>query len=380
MATKKKKEKEDAGSADDLMTMFNKRYGKNVFQRASDMVLHRVPCGTPGLDWIMGKGIVRGRTYLFIGNPSTGKSTNAFIIGGQMQKHCRFCSSLITRKKCCEKKTPMKVLVVDVELTYNPEWAEANGMDLDLTYVVQPPGGEAAVDVVKEAIRSGDFDLIIFDSIAQTTPQDEINKDAENMVVGRHAMLINKAMRVWTSSIAYCQGQHGHQPTIITINQWRQVISFTGGRTMYGGQGQKYASSCTLIFKRADYIKEKGNIVGSKVIVKADKNKLTGHIREVAYDMYLEDKMEELQLKTCIDHYSQLGNMAKEAGIIVGSAWLLVPGLEKKLSGMTNVAKYLRENDKAYEDVRVMVKRVWDGEDADLVLDEYEEKNKDGKD
>ena len=69
-----------------------------------------------------------------------------------------------------------RALFVDLEGSFDLDWAKANGFNGEHHVVARPEYAEQAVDIVTDAIRQNVFDLIIIDSIANMTPTAEIEE------------------------------------------------------------------------------------------------------------------------------------------------------------------------------------------------------------
>jgi len=129
------------------------------------------------------------------------------------------------------------VVWVDLEKVWDSKWAARLGVNVDDVYIMRPAYAEQMVDVADLAIRSGQADLLVIDSIAAVTPTVEIEKSVEDQQMAEAARLLSKACRKWTSGQTSVSLGDGRSCTIIAINQIRMKVGLVFGdpRTASGG-------------------------------------------------------------------------------------------------------------------------------------------------
>lgn len=196
---------------------------------------------------------------------------------------------------------------VIVHNTFDPEWAECLGLclDEDMFIYSRPETGEESVDILEALIRSGDVDFVVFDSIAAMCPIEEMTKSAEEHVMGKGALLMNKGCRVWTSAMTDVSNRKGVKPTIIQINQIRQKIGsmYSDPTTRPGGNGQKFLNSIEVKMKKAHLEKEQPKEEGVVIPLvtfsgKVVKNKTARPFLEYEFQVATDDfKFKELTYK-----------------------------------------------------------------------------------
>jgi len=89
---------------------------------------------------------------------------------------------------------------------------------------------------------------------------------------------------------------------LIIVQQKRQKIGVVFGdkSTTSGGEAPFFYSSYQIWLKHRSEIKEKGILIGNKVIAKVSKNKFTGKRREVEFEIYDEFGIDDIG--SCIDY------------------------------------------------------------------------------
>jgi recombination protein RecA len=213
--------------------------------------------GIYSLDWAMGcGGVPRGRTIEIFGSESSGKTTVTL-------KMIASCQHTIVDGE------PGTAAFIDAEHALDPEWARANGVDLDRMLLSQPDSGEEAIAIAEILIRSG-IQLVVVDSVAALVPQKELEGEITDHNIGLQARLMSKACRVLTP---LCKK---HLSTIVFINQIREKIGVTFGspETTPGGRALKYYASVRIDMRSISMIKDDDLFIGRKTKAKIIKNKV----------------------------------------------------------------------------------------------------------
>lgn len=139
-----------------------------------------------------------------------------------------------------------RIGILDVENTYDAEWGAKIGVDNRRLMIEVPAEAEEAIDTYDALIRTGAVDLLIVDSIAQMTPNAEIEASTEDWQQGLQARLINKMCRKTVSAMVKTARDTGRVTTQIWVNQPRQKIGgsmFGPTEVLPGGKGQEFAPS-----------------------------------------------------------------------------------------------------------------------------------------
>lgn len=269
-------DEEDAADFDrkdglgDVRKQILKKYGKGTIILASEndsLDIARWSTGIMTLDQALGggfddngrlvHGLPRGFFTSYYGGESDGKTTTALATAGAVQKCCRFCSSMITKKRgcLCGKNVPSTVAWWDAEGCFDRDWARRQGVDLRALHLIRTKTAEDGVDITRILLDSGDIDLLVVDSIACLTPKAEMVESMDKQMMGTSARLVNRAIRVWTGLLNNPDRPYNQQPGVILINQTRMKLGvmFGSPETRPGGRGQIYAEGVAVRFARGKY-------------------------------------------------------------------------------------------------------------------------------
>jgi len=282
--------------------------GTVTFQRQGNQVNRPVPSIPTNLISIDANvlgcgGLPKGRIIEVYGPESAGKTAICLHIAGECQK------------------AGGVVALVDAEHALSPSFANTLGVDMSELIISQPNCGEEALDIV-EGLVDSNVDLIIVDSVAALVPRAEIDGDMGDSHMGLAARLMSQCMRKLCGKISKAG------TVVIFVNQVREKIGMVFGNpeTTTGGRALKFYASIRLEVRRVaaskdGTIKEGENIIGHRINIKAQKNKVAMPYRETIVDLLYSqgfDKAEDV-----IKH-------ALKLGILTGSAWYVMVGDDKK--------------------------------------------------
>jgi len=287
-----------------------------------------VTTGLPSLDVILGGGIPKGRLLEMYGPESSGKTTLATYMLAKMQ----------------EKEPEKYVAFIDIENSFEPEYAKKLGVNLEKLTVSQPDSGEQAMDIMEKLCQSGHVSMIVLDSIAQLVPKAVKEKEIDGTAnIGTTARLLAQTL----PRISNAADRSG--TTLVFINQLREQIGVMYGNpeTTPGGRTMKFAATCRIEI-RGQKPEERYGKEGIPVKVKIRKNKLgpPGRTTELF-----------LNFGEGFDVVDDLLNTALTLGIIKkGGSWYEYEDLKEQ--GWPNLASAIRGDDTKMNSILKKIKEV----------------------
>lgn len=259
---------------DKLMRSVNTALGDDVVRRASDpsLAVTYTPTGILPVDVLLDGGLPRGRITEAFGDFSTLKSYIGLCAIAEVQKAGGVAA------------------LIDTERSFDPEWAVSVGVSVDdlLTPGDNLTTGEEFVDVTQSLVAD-DIDLVIWDSVASTLPQDEAKKKLgkENIQPARQAALMSAALRRINAV--------NRHTAIYFCNQTRSKVGVVYGspETTPGGRSLPFYASYRLRLSKAGRTtspvkvwtggewKTRQKVVAQQIRVELIKSKLNRPEREV---------------------------------------------------------------------------------------------------
>jgi recombination protein RecA len=228
-------------NADELLKKFTKEMGDGVVNKGVEVKdIARIPTGIFPLDLALRGGIPRGRITITYGNESSCKTGLSYLVMAQVQREGK------------------RAVYVDLEHSLDPTWAIQYGLNMDELIVVNPQFAEQAVDIIEGFLYADDVGIVVVDSLAAMTTDNEIASSAEKMNVGGASYIIGKMVRKAVIALA-AAAKKGNYPSLFCINQIRNKIGVLYGSsdTMPGGNSLRFASSLTIkLYGKDEIVKE----------------------------------------------------------------------------------------------------------------------------
>ena len=305
------------------IAQIEKDFGKGSIMKLGSgmdkMNVEVVPTGCLSLDFALGLGgIPKGRIVEVYGPESSGKTTVALHMVAEVQKAGGIAG------------------FIDAEHALDPVYAKAIGVNIDELYISQPDSGEQALEITETMVRSGAVDIVIVDSVAALVPKAEIDGDMGDSHVGLQARLMSQALRKLTSVISKTNC------IVVFINQLREKIGvmFGNPETTTGGRALKFYASIRMDVRKAEVIKQGGEVVGNRTKIKVVKNKIAPPFKEAQFD---------IMFGQGISRTGDVLDIAVDDNIVVKSgAWFSYNG-EKIGQGRENVKLYLESNPEVFK-------------------------------
>ncbi len=303
---------------DKILKDVEKEYGKgSVISLANGKVDNDVEVISTGsllLDDAIGiGGYPKGRVLEVYGPESSGKTTMALIAIAEAQKAGGYAA------------------FIDAEHAIDIKHAEKMGVNLERILISQPDSGEQALQLVDHLTSTGEFAIIVVDSVAALTPLVELEGHMEDQTIGAQARLLSKSMRKLTGTI------NKTNTIVLFINQIREKVGviFGNPEVTPGGRALKFASSIRLDIRIRERIKEKDNYIGQRIKIKVVKNKMAPPYKEIETIIYYDSGINQVE---------ELIELATNKGIINRSGAWYSYGDIKLGQGKIDAAKYIVDN------------------------------------
>lgn len=299
----------------DVMAKIDKDFGKGSIMFLGDKPMDNVEVistGSIGLNEALGVGgLPKGRIIEIYGPESSGKTTLTLHVIKEAQKKGGRC------------------YFIDAEHAFDPDYAQSIGIDIEKLMISQPDYGEQALEMADRAVVTGEFDVVIVDSVAALVPKAELEGEMGDTKMGLQARLMSQACRKMAASV------NKSGTMLIFINQLRAIIGNPYGPSEIttGGQALKFYASVRLDVRRSAILKDGDEAFGNRVKVKVVKNKVAPPFKHTEFDIIY---------GTGINQIGEVVDIASEKGIIKKAGSWYSYGESKLGQGRESVTELLR--------------------------------------
>lgn len=253
-----------------IIAELNKKHGGTVIGTASTMDnvrIDRISTGVGALNTALGGGFPLGRMVEMYGLPSAGKSV----------------ISLLTIKQA--QDLGLNCIILDVEKSFDAEFAQQFGIDTTKLIVVNLSLGEEIIDTVAKLLTAQPG-VIVVDSVAAMVPKEEMEKSAEDNTMALKARLMSRGLAKLNAL--------NTKTLIIWINQLRSTLVMYGApTTTTGGRALGHYASIRLDVKQGDKItvdgKKTGEVIGQVVQVRCVKNKTAQPYKQASFKFFYDN-------------------------------------------------------------------------------------------
>lgn len=265
-----------------------KRFGDDVFARFGTRALDRraiecVPTGFPHLDDLLSGWDENGVTV-----PGSGAGIPCGKIVEIAGKEGAFKTTLALHLVKAFQQRGHRALFLDHEAAVDLDYARRIGVVVDsprLFRFSQPGSAEEGLNILDDVVKKKAAKLVVVDSVAALTPQDELDGDMGDAHVGLQARLVSQALRKTKGLIE----QGG--VCVVMINQLRVKI---GGFSRFGpppeqttgGNALRYYSDIRLDMRVVRQLKKGTKTIGAMSRIRCLKNKVAPPFR----DAYVEGR------------------------------------------------------------------------------------------
>ncbi len=298
----------------DLIKDLNREHGQKIaFNLSTDdaptVIKRWISTGSRLLDYMIANrrngGLPEGRIIEIYGSPSTGKSHIALQI----------CKST--------QKLGGIVVYIDTENATSLEKLHQMGIDVSKRFVfIETSCTEEVFSVIENTILKAKVinkDLpitIVWDSVAATSPKQELLNGYDKDTIGLQARVISKAMRKITGLIG------STNTTLICLNQTRTKVGVMFGdpTTTPGGMAIPFHASVRLALTGGSKIMSKDGetALGINVIARTAKNKVAMPFRKSEFEIHFG--------KGIVEHEQIFDIMRDKGAQIVDGKKILIDG------------------------------------------------------
>ena len=269
---KEKKEKKETGSLKVVQNAIEKEYGPLIkwLGDAADYTPEIISTGCIGLDHAIGPGgLERGLIAELFGPEASGKSFLAYSIV----------------KEACE--LGHKCAIIDAEHSIDPKLLKNVGLNEDRVLIVDgAPTGEANLDIAQKLMETGEFAVVVIDSVAALLPDARAEADLTQQFMGLHARLMSAGLQKLSSVV------RATNTLLIFVNQIRFKIGTYGNpETTTGGNALLFYASYRIHVSGGKSKKSRlldegtGEIYGHRTKFFIEKNKRSAPYRSAHVDL-----------------------------------------------------------------------------------------------
>ncbi len=264
-----------------LISAINKEFGQRIaynlaFDESPTEVKRWIETGSVQLNYAIrnavGGGYPEGRIIEISGMPSCGKSHLAFAAAAHVQRLGGLVVYIDT-----ENAVPIdKLAKVGIDVRKRFVYASSSCTEEVFSII------ESTILKAKQVADKNIPILVVWDSVAATSPRAELDGDYDQNTMGLQARVISKGVRKIVGIIGK------NNVTLLMLNQLRDAIGVTHGdpHVTPGGKAIPFASSVRIRLTSGTQVKDKqGNIIGSHVTCTIKKNKLAPPWRKMMFDI-----------------------------------------------------------------------------------------------
>lgn len=336
----------------------------------------KIPFSSPLLNYSTYGGVPRGQITEFFGEPGGGKSSTSVDICKNarkifVQEYEDQVSSLrlrtnnksdkiaISELAELEERGPKKVLYIDLEHSFDSDWAKKLGIRKEDIDIMQPPDvpAEDILQTLQEIIETGEIGLAVLDSVPSLVTQQELDKKYGERTVASVAGLMTVFMRKIVPILKR------YDCTLIVVNQTRENMDNPYVAQTPGGKAIKFYSTLRMQFKIGAPVDFLGNELPTNAENPAGYIVTAKIVKQKSAPWDRKNGSYYLMAQTGIEVEMDFAQLAvKKYGIISkAGAWLTITdpytgeiledenGKPIKVNGMAKVLDFLRLNPEYFE-------------------------------
>lgn len=312
------KNKEEKKSFAELAAELDKKFSGNTNTEHFDL-----STGSLSLDLALGGGVRSGRITELIAWEGAGKTT--------------ICLHLIAEAQ----KKGLNVAYIDAEHALDEKYAKAIGVDWEKLKptLFQPMNGEDAFQYGQELLKTGELQLLIFDSTSGMLPKLQMEAEPGGSNMGKHALLFSKEVPKVNIFAA------NNNAIVVFVSQLREKIGIMFGspETTQAGNTLKFFASNRIDLRRS-LEKEGDEVIGINTKFKILKCKTSAPYKTGIIPILF---------GVGIDKVSEIIEMATDLDLIKkwGKTITILDGSETKYD-LEEFKTLLKDNEEFFQDLR----------------------------
>lgn len=321
-------------------------FGEEVHGR--DSAGEFISTGCLSLDMSIGTGgIPVGRFTEIYGSEGAGKSTIALSIARNAIKGGK------------------KVLYIDAEnlLDYNlVGQIIGETFPKEMFILLQPNTAEDVLSIIERGINSGEFGLIVLDSIGALAANVEQEAELTDQQMGTIPKLLAKFFRRTSYSL-----RTQNKTAVILLNQVRDNIgSYSKGFSIPGGHALKHFCSIIVALTKGQEIKADNQAIGITTTFVIKKNKLSSPFRGYTIPIIFGQG---------VDFYKDFVSFSEDIGVVTKAGPFYKFDGEVLGKGTANTIEFLKSNPKILDKIRERAYNTVSGKPEEIHLTGEEELN-----
>lgn len=312
------KNKEEKKSFAELAAELDKKFSGNTNTEHFDL-----STGSLSLDLALGGGVRSGRITELIAWEGAGKTT--------------ICLHLIAEAQ----KKGLNVAYIDAEHALDEKYAKAIGVDWEKLKptLFQPMNGEDAFQYGQELLKTGELQLLIFDSTSGMLPKSQMEAEPGGSNMGKHALLFSKEVPKVNIFAA------NNNAIVVFVSQLREKIGIMFGspETTQAGNTLKFFASNRIDLRRS-LEKEGDEVIGINTKFKVLKCKTSAPYKTGIIPILF---------GVGIDKVSEIIEMATDLDLIKkwGKTITILDGTDTKYD-LEEFKTLLKDNEEFFQDLR----------------------------
>ncbi len=243
-----------------------------------------------------------------------------------------------------QRKYPDKmVAIIDLEHAYNLDYAiECTGLNPEKLVISQPGCAEEAIDIMKDLLNSGEFSIVVMDSVAGLITKAELQGETGDAHVAQKARLLSSELPKISDAVKSMKS------IAMFINQERALVGAFGHgpkTTTTGGNALPFWSHVRVDISRIGKVDggaSEDSPIGSQNKIFTAKNKTSRPFKTVEFDIIFGEG---------IDEWGEILDMGIEYGILVkkGAGYYEIG--TQKAQGREAAKAALKEDKKLFDQI-----------------------------